>query len=177
MTHYEVLGVAEDTSAADLRRAYVALARRHHPDFYANSAPGRRLEAERRMRAINEAWSVLGDEDRRQAYDRSQGRLAPDGEDEEGRGFEAFDSGDDDIDPRDLPDEPYRRDPAQETLLRRAATLAPVVSFGLAILLGALGLVLGQVTLLALAGAAFIAACLGFVVAPLLALSRASRND
>jgi DnaJ-class molecular chaperone len=177
MSPYEVLGVAEDAAAEDIRRAYVALARRHHPDFYLSSPPARRAEAERRMQAINEAWSVLGDEERRRAYDRSRGRHDPEAEAGAARGFRPFDGDDDDVDPRDLPDEPYAGGRAQESLAARAGTLAPVAAFGLSIVLGALGLVVGQVALLALAAAAFLLACLGFIVLPLVALSRASRNN
>ncbi len=41
----------------------------------------------------------------------------------------------------------------------------------------ALGLVVGSTAFLALAVAALVVACLGFVVLPLVALSRASRDD
>ena len=179
MNHYEVLGVSEDASPAEIRRAYVSLARRHHPDFFVDRQAAERLDAERRMRAINEAWSVVGDHDLRRAYDRGQGRVGgPGGDTDAGGGsFEPFDSGDDDIDPLDLPDEPYRRGPGLEGRLSRAATLAPVASFGASIALAALGLVVGSTGLLALAGAAFVVACLGFVVLPLVAMSRASRDD
>ncbi len=57
LTHYEVLGVGRTASAAEVRRAYVALARRHHPD-----APG---GDERRMQEVTAAWAVLGDARRR----------------------------------------------------------------------------------------------------------------
>jgi hypothetical protein len=63
MTHYDVLGVAPSAPVAEVRRAYLALARRHHPD-----RPGGDSAT---MRAINEAWSVLGDPGSRARYDRS----------------------------------------------------------------------------------------------------------
>lgn len=66
MGHYEVLGVARSASAAEVRRAYLELARRHHPDRVGGS--------HEQMRAINEAWAVLGDPSLRFGYDRS---LAP----------------------------------------------------------------------------------------------------
>lgn len=73
MTHYEVLGVSADASTADIRRAYVALARRHHPDFHASSGTAPVTSAEEEMRRINRAWQVLGDDTARAAYDRSLG--------------------------------------------------------------------------------------------------------
>ncbi|MGI8758278.1 MAG: J domain-containing protein [Acidimicrobiales bacterium] len=177
MTHYEVLGVAHNAPAADIRRAYVRLARQHHPDYYAAADAAVRLGAERRMRTINEAWSVLGDEGRRRDYDRAEGLAGQGTTAGEDLGFRPFDTGDDDIDPLDLPDEPYRADHRPASLLGRLATLAPVLAFLASIVFLAVGMVVNSVTVLALSVAALLMACLGFVILPLVALSRASRND
>lgn len=174
MTHYEVLGVDQRAPAAEVRQAYVRLARRHHPDFFSGADGPTRAEAERRMRAINEAWDVLGDSGRRLAYDQAQG-IAPGAD--VAQPFQPFDAGEDDLDPWDLPDEPYRDERGREGRLGRGATLAPVLAFGLSVVLAAVAMVVGSIGLLALALVSFLAACLGFVVIPLLALSRASRND
>ena len=177
MSHYEVLGVEAGASAADIRAAYVRLARRHHPDYYGAAGEDERQAAEGRMRALNEAWNVLSDESRRRSYDRALGLAATD-VDEAPPGFRPFDDDDDDgVDPRHVPDTPYRRDPLMESPLARFLTLAPVGSFALAVGLLAVGVVLGSVAMLGLAVAAFLLACVGFVVIPLLALSRASRDD
>jgi hypothetical protein len=69
VNHYEVLGVDGDVSPAELRRAYLDLARRHHPDRQAGVDPQARGVADERMRQINSAWQVLGDPGRRSAYD------------------------------------------------------------------------------------------------------------
>lgn len=61
-TYYEVLGVPSRASAAEIRAAYRAAARRRHPDA------GGTADA---MQALNQAWHVLGDPGRRAAYDRS----------------------------------------------------------------------------------------------------------
>jgi hypothetical protein len=63
MGHYDVLGVRQDASRAELRRAYLALARRHHPDRVGGSLD--------QMQALNQAWATLGDPDLRRRYDRS----------------------------------------------------------------------------------------------------------
>lgn len=175
-----MLGVTVDAPADEVRRAYVRMARQHHPDYFDAAAEPVRLEAERRMQAINQAWNVLGNQARRQAYDRSQGLNGGGGAADASRddpGFRPFDSGDDDVDPHDLPDEPYRRRPSRDSAMDRALTLAPVLAFAASIGLLALSLVLGSAAILALAGAALVVACLGFVVLPLLALSRASRDE
>ncbi len=62
--YYEVLGVSRTASADDIRRAYRQMARKYHPDV--NSDAG----AEDMFKEVNEAYEVLGDEQRRASYDR-----------------------------------------------------------------------------------------------------------
>lgn len=69
MSHYDVLGVAPADDEVRLRQAYVALARRYHPDRAGGDAE--------RMRAVNEAWAVLSDPVRRAAYDVAIGLRGP----------------------------------------------------------------------------------------------------
>jgi hypothetical protein len=47
---YEVLGVSPTATPAEIRRAYLTLARRHHPDAGGDAA---------QMRRLNEAWAAL----------------------------------------------------------------------------------------------------------------------
>jgi molecular chaperone DnaJ len=63
--YYETLGVARDASADDIKRAYRALARQHHPDVAKDKA-----QAELRFKDINEAYEVLSDPQKRAQYDR-----------------------------------------------------------------------------------------------------------
>ena len=67
--HYNTLGVIPTASAADLRAAYLKLARKHHPDQF--DGPDRD-RAEGRMQQINEAWNVLGVVHKRREYDAKQ---------------------------------------------------------------------------------------------------------
>lgn len=76
VSHYDVLGVSADADAESLRRAFVALARRFHPDRHVGADAATRREAERRMREITEAWAVLGDPVRRRRYDLGLGDRA-----------------------------------------------------------------------------------------------------
>ena len=68
--HYEILGVARTAPHSEVRRAYLARARRWHPDGFSGAPVAEAEKAERAMRRVNQAWEVLGDPDRRQAYDR-----------------------------------------------------------------------------------------------------------
>ncbi len=72
MNHYEVLGVEATISAADLRSAYLRLARRYHPDFQHGQQESRSsvADSELRMRQINAAWQVLGNTKDRATYDQ-----------------------------------------------------------------------------------------------------------
>lgn len=63
--YYEVLGVSRSASQADIKKAYFKLARKHHPD----SNPGDK-SAEARFKEIQEAYAVLGDEEKRKRYDQ-----------------------------------------------------------------------------------------------------------
>ena len=63
--HYRVLGVPDDASAHEIRRAYRRLARQHHPDR--NPASG----SPERFRTLAEAYAVLNDPARRARYDHS----------------------------------------------------------------------------------------------------------
>jgi curved DNA-binding protein len=63
--YYNVLGIARDASEKDVRRAFRALAAKHHPDRNPND-PG----AEERFKEINEAYTVLSDPEKRSVYDR-----------------------------------------------------------------------------------------------------------
>ena len=62
--YYEVLGIARNANEEDIKKAFRRLARQYHPDV--NKEKG----AEERFKEINEAYEVLGDGQKRQAYDR-----------------------------------------------------------------------------------------------------------
>lgn len=62
--YYQLLDVSRSASAGDIQKAYRALARKLHPDV--NKEPG----AEQRFKAINEAYEVLKDDQKRALYDR-----------------------------------------------------------------------------------------------------------
>lgn len=61
--HYEVLGVARDASADDIKKSYRRLARQLHPDVN----PGE--EASERFKLVTHAYDVLSDPRQRQEYD------------------------------------------------------------------------------------------------------------
>jgi molecular chaperone DnaJ len=64
--YYETLGVAREASGEDIKQAYRALARKHHPDVSEDKSS----VAEHRFKEINEAYEVLSDPNKRAQYDR-----------------------------------------------------------------------------------------------------------
>ena len=62
--YYTLLGVERDASAGDIKRAYRSKAREHHPDISDDH------DAEDRFKAVNEAYEVLADPQKREMYDR-----------------------------------------------------------------------------------------------------------
>jgi curved DNA-binding protein CbpA len=65
--HYETLGVSPGSNASDIKKAYRALAVKFHPDRVQG---GDSITASEKMIEINEAFAILSDERRREAYDR-----------------------------------------------------------------------------------------------------------
>lgn len=67
-SHYSVLGLSEDASSADIRRAYKLLARKYHPDK--NKAE----DAAAMFMRINAAHEVLSDPTAKREYDTDRRR-------------------------------------------------------------------------------------------------------
>lgn len=63
--YYQILGVPENASQEEIKKAFRKLAFKHHPD----TNPGNEKQAEERFKEINEAYGVLGDSYKRQQYD------------------------------------------------------------------------------------------------------------
>jgi molecular chaperone DnaJ len=63
--YYEVLGVSRTASSDELRKAYQQLALKYHPDRNQGDAA-----AEATFKEVNEAYSVLSDEQKRAVYDQ-----------------------------------------------------------------------------------------------------------
>jgi len=63
--YYEILGVSKSCTQADLKQAYLKLARKYHPDVNTTDK-----EAEKKFKEISAAYDILKDEQKRAAYDR-----------------------------------------------------------------------------------------------------------
>ena len=66
--HYAALGVTSSATLAEIKKAFRQQASIHHPDK--NTSP----DAPARFRAVQTAYEVLSDDDKRQAYDDNRRR-------------------------------------------------------------------------------------------------------
>lgn len=169
---YAVLGVTPDAGDADIRRAYLALARAHHPDRMSGRSADDQARAATRMARVNAAWTELSDPVRRAALDaRLGGEPRRDDVRDPGGSFRPLDD-EDDVDPRLLDDTP-----TGAPTVRRGLTMLPASLAGA----GAVVLGLGAVLRLgAVAGAGFglfVASGLSFLLLPVVALFASSRAD
>ncbi len=83
--YYDILGVPRDADKKQIKSAFKRLARQYHPDIAED-----KQEAEKKFGEINEAYSVLSDDEKRSYYDRfgqAPGANAPPGGGFGGGGF------------------------------------------------------------------------------------------
>lgn len=66
--HYTALGLSSSASLADIKKAFRQKAAQYHPDRNSDT------EAPARFRAVQEAYEVLSDDDKRLAYDNNRRR-------------------------------------------------------------------------------------------------------
>ncbi|MEI7580570.1 MAG: DnaJ domain-containing protein, partial [bacterium] len=77
--YYVVLGVTKNASDAEIKKAYRALAMKHHPD----RNPGDK-KAEALFKEATEAYEVLSDKDKRARYDQFGHEVMHAGSDDHG---------------------------------------------------------------------------------------------
>jgi hypothetical protein len=177
VTHYDVLGVDAHASADEIRRAYVALAREHHPDHRAaTGAVISDAASDETIRAANAAWEVLSDPGRRRAYDEqlAWGVEVPSrpGVRHLDDTFVPYDDSDDDDSWRYEPDVGDPR-----TAPSRWLVLAPIVLLGMAVLTLLTWLLLDAEVFLFIAVALGALSVLSFILLPLMAMARAAEFE
>ncbi|WP_137045622.1 DnaJ C-terminal domain-containing protein [Pseudolabrys sp. FHR47] len=64
---YTVLGVSKTASEAEIKSAFRKLAKKHHPDANKNDA-----KAASRFAELNAAYEIVGDDEKRKAFDRGE---------------------------------------------------------------------------------------------------------
>jgi hypothetical protein len=160
VTHYEVLGVAPSAPTSEVRRAYVSLARRHHPDRAGGDADS--------MRAINDAWATLRDPVRRATYDHAIATTAA-------PVAEPRPQPPSDLDDllADLEDDTPL---GGQVVLPGWLSLLPVAAFAASIVVFAASLLFSSAPALAVSVALFALSCALFLMAPFVALFASRRR-
>lgn len=172
--HYRTLDADPGASAAELRAAYLKLARANHPDRFGGPE---RHAAQARMQQINEAWNVLGVPHKRREYDAAHGMRTGGSGGGSGafRGNATFSPFDDDpIDRTDLDLDPTplvgsRRIP-------RWVSLMPVALVVWGVIVLALGMLVNAAAIIAFAAVVVLLGGAGFLLLPLFVMSRAERD-
>ncbi len=62
--YYKILGVEKNSSQNEIKKAYRNLAKKYHPDLNPNDN-----KAQEKFKEVNEAYEVLGDEEKKKKYD------------------------------------------------------------------------------------------------------------
>ncbi|MBO4809961.1 MAG: DnaJ domain-containing protein [Prevotella sp.] len=63
--YYKILGVKKDIAQADVKKAYLKRAKQFHPDLHPDDP-----KAKAKFQALNEAYEVIGDAEKRRLYDQ-----------------------------------------------------------------------------------------------------------
>lgn len=63
--YYEILGISRDADEREIKKAYRKLAKKYHPDTNSGNE-----QSEKKFKEITEAYSVLGDQEKKEMYDR-----------------------------------------------------------------------------------------------------------
>ncbi|CCK68957.1 Jem1p KNAG_0B05240 [Huiozyma naganishii CBS 8797] len=71
--YYKILGVAKNSDSKNIRKAYLNLTKKYHPDKQGQLSQKEQEQNHEKMSEINEAYEILGDESKKKEYD--DGRL------------------------------------------------------------------------------------------------------
>ncbi|NCT40377.1 MAG: J domain-containing protein [Alphaproteobacteria bacterium] len=84
-SYYDILGIPNRASDDDIKRAYLNLAKKYHPDYN----PHNRKLASHRFQAILEAYEAIKTREKRAAYNRKL-RLAAENDNQKPAGDSIF---------------------------------------------------------------------------------------
>lgn len=68
---YKILGVNITADKAEIKKRYRELAKKYHPDKLVNASQEEKIKAEKIFREINNAYTILSDEEKRKEYDET----------------------------------------------------------------------------------------------------------
>lgn len=68
--YYQVLGVSGNATQEEIQKAYRKMARKYHPDLYADKDDKERNHAKQQFQKVQQAYDILSDPQKRQMYDQ-----------------------------------------------------------------------------------------------------------
>lgn len=67
--YYKILGVEKNATENDIRKAFLKLSKKYHPDMQSGKSDTEKKEAEEKFKEINEANEILSNKEKREYYD------------------------------------------------------------------------------------------------------------
>lgn len=67
---YEILGVSNTATKEEIKKRYRECAKKFHPDKFATASNIEKQKAEEKFTQINNAYSILSDDEKRKEYDK-----------------------------------------------------------------------------------------------------------
>lgn len=67
---YKILGVMREATKEEIKKKYREYAKKYHPDKFSQASDEEKKKAEKIFREINEAYSILSDDEKRKEYDK-----------------------------------------------------------------------------------------------------------
>ncbi|EDO15439.1 hypothetical protein Kpol_1027p13 [Vanderwaltozyma polyspora DSM 70294] len=71
--YYKVLGISKAASSKEIRKAYLDLTKKYHPDKQGQLSEKEQEKIHEKMSQVNEAYEILSDEGKKRDYDNSRG--------------------------------------------------------------------------------------------------------
>ena len=70
VNYYDILGVSRTASAEEIKKAFRKLAKECHPDLFQDRSQEEIEQITKKFQKISNAYDIIGDEIKRQEYDR-----------------------------------------------------------------------------------------------------------
>lgn len=70
--YYKILGVSKSSNSKDIRKAYLNLTKKYHPDKQGSLSEDEQKKVHEKMSEINEAYEYLSDDGKRNEYDQAR---------------------------------------------------------------------------------------------------------
>ncbi|CAB4256936.1 similar to Saccharomyces cerevisiae YJL073W JEM1 DnaJ-like chaperone required for nuclear membrane fusion during mating, localizes to the ER membrane [Maudiozyma barnettii] len=88
--YYKILNVPKESNSKEIRKAYLNLTKKYHPDKQGSLSENDEKKIHEKMSEINEAYEILSDDNKRSDYDNSRNGGSGGGHRQQGNGNDWF---------------------------------------------------------------------------------------